>query len=497
MSKISSISLIERAVKHNEKVAIIANSTSYTYKELLDASSNIARCLLNSAKDLEEKRVAFMVSPGFDYVATQWGIWRAGGIAVPLCVSHPLPALEYVIMDADADMIVASKSFLTMLSPVAKKKKIRLLTVDEAKIPDFSVLPIISIERRAMMLYTSGTTSKPKGVVTTHKNIEAQVTSLIKAWDWRSFDHILNVLPMHHVHGIINVLTCALWSGATCEFLPKFDPTKVWDKFINGNINLFMAVPTIYHKLIAKWEDSSPEQKKQMSECCKRFRLMVSGSDALPVSVLEKWKAITGHFLLERYGMTELGMVLSNPLHGKRLPGYVGKPLPNVQVRLVNDKGDYVKEGEPGEIQVKGPNVFLEYWGKSATAKEAFKDNWFRTGDIAIIDDGNYKILGRESVDMIKSGGYKISALEIEEVLRTHPLIKECAVVGLPDTEWGEVIAAGLVIDDVKSLDLKSLREWGKQRLPAYKVPTKIIFLDKLPRNTLGKVSKSILKELF
>ena len=224
---------------------------------------------------------------------------------------------------------------------------------------------------------------------------------------------------------------------------------------------------------------------------------MVSGSAALPVSVLEKWKEITSHILLERYGMTEIGMALSNSYEGERRPGHVGLPLPGVQVRLADSNGNEIKNiGDSGEIQIKGPNVFKEYWNKPNETFESYQDGWFKSGDIAILNNGMYKILGRDSVDIIKSGGYKISALEIEDVLRTNPNIKECAVIGLPDSEWGEIVAASLIIYE-KKINFNDLKLWLKEFLPSYKIPRKYIIQKELPRNTLGKVTKNELKNAF
>ena len=195
--------------------------------------------------------------------------------------------------------------------------------------------------------------------------------------------------------------------------------------------------------------------------------------------------------------MTEIGMALSNPVHGERRPGHVGVPLPGVDVRLVDEAGQSVPDGTPGEIQVKGPGVFREYWQRPEATAAAFQDGWFRTGDIAVVEDGAYRILGRSSVDIIKSGGYKISALEVEEVLRTHPAIRECAVVGLPDDEWGERVAVALVLREGQTLTLADLRTWGKERLAAYKVPTLFVTVDNLPRNAMGKVTKPAVKAAF
>ena len=276
----------------------------------------------------------------------------------------------------------------------------------------------------------------------------------------------------------------------------EFDAAKVFDVFKSGEINLFMAVPTIYFKLITYYESLPESEQIILTEAMKKFRLMVSGSAALPVTVMEKWKKISGHTLLERYGMTEIGMGLSNPYDGERKAGYVGMPLPGVQVRLVNETYKDAAKDEAGEIIIKGENVFHEYWNKPEATKESFtQDGWFKTGDVAVVENGYYRIMGRNSVDIIKSGGYKISALEIEEVLRTNPFIKDCAVVGLENEEWGELIAAAIVTNE--SVDIATLNTWMRERMPAYRVPRKYLVVNELPRNAMGKVTKNDIKKLF
>jgi len=258
-----------------------------------------------------------------------------------------------------------------------------------------------------------------------------------------------------------------------------------------------MAVPTIYHKLITAWEQLQDDRQRSLAQRMRNFRLMVSGSAALPVTVLERWRAISGHTLLERYGMTEIGMALSNPLHGERRPGFVGTPLPGVEVRLTDNSGCDVPEGEPGEILVRGRNVFLEYWNRPEATREAFgPEGWFKTGDVAVVERGYYRILGRSSVDIIKSGGYKISALEIEEALRLHSAVRDCGVVGIENEEWGEVVAA-VVVPREEDADTESLDRWLRGQLPPYKVPRRWALADDLPRNAMGKVTKGDLKKLF
>lgn len=489
------ITLIHRAERFSTRIAIKSEGVNYRYTDLLRRSRHIAMTLLNGRADLREARIAFIVDPGFEYAAIQWGIWRAGGIAVPLCVKHPYLSIKYVIEDTGAEAIIYSGNYHDLISPLFKDVDIRPVPLEKLT-SGAGDIPDVSLDRRAMILYTSGTTGLPKGVVTTHKNIQAQIESLVTSWEWTSEDHILNILPLHHVHGIINILSCALWSGACCEFLPRFDPEKIFGVFLDGEVNLFMAVPTIYYKLIAYYHELNQNEKSEISAVLKKFRLMVSGSAALPVSTLEKWREISGQTLLERYGMTEMGMAISNPYRGERRPGYIGQPLNGVDIRLVDEYHVVVPDGTPGEIQIKGPNVFKEYWGKPEATSDSFVDGWFKSGDIAVWENGSYRIMGRNSVDIIKSGGYKISALEIEEVLRKHPEIKDCGVVGIPDDEWGEIIAAGIVLQDGQE-ELPDLKSWLSDKLPNYKIPRKYLLQKDLPRNIMGKVTKKELQKMF
>jgi malonyl-CoA/methylmalonyl-CoA synthetase len=497
MADDSTPSLLRRAEQHRHRAAIVDCNGSYTYDDLLTASAKVAIALLAGGQDLREARAAFLVTAGFPWAAVQWGIWRAGGVAVPLPMGSPSAELEYFLDDTQAAAIVCDAANQGRVAGLADGRNLNVLRYGEAIENAPGLMPDVSEQRRAMILYTSGTTSRPKGVVTTHANISAQIDSLVEAWEWSEDDRILLCLPMHHVHGIINVLSCALWSGAVCEMLPRFDAQVVWERIASGDITLFMAVPTIYVKLIAAWEAASAEQRQRWREAAAKLRLMVSGSAALPVSVLDRWREITGHTLLERYGMTEIGMALSNSYRGRRIPGAVGRPLPEVDVRLVNETGEQAAPGVPGEIEVRGPNVFSEYWNRPEATQQAFRDGWFRTGDTAVIEDGVYRILGRTNIDILKTGGHKVSALEIEETLREHPAIVECAVVGVPDQEWGELIAAALVLKNDSAINLEDLRVWSKSRMATHKAPSRLLILEALPRNAMGKVMKPAVQALF
>ena len=451
----SELPLIARARSHAGNAALRTPNRTHSYQELLDHSAIVASALLADSDDLQEARVALLIAPGFDYVAGQWAIWRAGGIKLPLCLSATEPEWEYALTDSGTSIVLADAAMAQKIGPLCARLGLRLLDVSTLAEAKLKPLPELSLDRRAMILYTSGTTSKPKGVVTTHGNIQAQIESLVQAWEWKADDRIPLFLPLHHIHGVINIVSCALWSGALVEPFSRFDLNVILDRVRADAYTLFMAVPTIYVKIIQALESAVETDRAAIIAGFQRMRLMVSGSAALPATVHEQWTALTGQKLLERYGMTEIGMAAANLYHGERRPGSVGAPLPGVEIRLKAEDGRIVQEeGEPGEIQVRGPAVFAAYWNRPEATAESFEDGWFRTGDMAVLERGYYRIMGRLSVDIIKSGGYKLSALEIEASLLDHPLIEECAVIGLPDDTWGEAVTAVCVLKANTTLDL-------------------------------------------
>lgn len=490
--------IIRRASALGNRTAIHSGGRETSYQQLLDASEIVAATLLSGTEDLDEARVAFLVPPGERYVQAQWGIWRAGGIAVPLSLSAAEKELEYTLTDSQTTTVIAASELLEKVASPCRQHSIRLLSLDDLPPCGTASLPQVSTDRRAMILYTSGTTSKPKGVVTTHACIQAQVESLVEAWHWRQDDRIPLFLPLHHIHGIINIMSCALWMGAQIESFARFDLDTVLDRVAKRAYTVFMAVPTIYVKLIEALEELEASRREDIVQGFGEMRLMVSGSAALPASVHKKWTELTGQELLERYGMTEIGMALSNPYEGERRPGAVGRPLPGVEIRLQAESGETVEEdGVSGEIQVRGPNVFEQYWNRPEETNSSFVDGWFKTGDMAVVEDGYYRIMGRSSVDIIKSGGYKLSALEIEASLLDHPSIAQCAIVGLPDDTWGETVAAAIVVKSGETFGLDSLQAWCKDRISPYKIPRKLLVVDELPRNAMGKVTKPAVSRLF
>jgi malonyl-CoA/methylmalonyl-CoA synthetase len=498
------IELVARAESNRERLAIVDPARAATYADLLGASASVATALVGalatSGSGLAGRRIAYLMDPGFDHVALLWGIWRAGGVAVPLALSHPGPEFARLIDDAAPSCLVGDAAGRDRLVAIANERTLPLYDAAAlaAGAPVEQSAP--GPDAAALMVYTSGTTGSPKGVVATHGQVTAQVAALSAAWGWRHDDRVLHVLPLHHVHGLQVALGAALFSGAACEFLWPFDASAVWDRFASGEVSVFMAVPTIYRRLVAAWE-AAPEQQERWSAGAAGLRLMVSGSAALPVDLLDRWQAIAGQRLLERYGMTEIGMALSNPLLGERRAGTVGQPMRGVELRIVDAGGALCAAGTAGEIEVRGPQVFREYWCRPDETSAAFRDGWFRTGDEAVLEDGYYRIVGRRSVDIIKTGGYKVSALEIEEVLRAHPAVGEIAVVGVEDAEWGERVCAAIEsAEPAPTPDAEAaiaVRDWARARLAPYKVPKQVIFVAELPRNAMGKVTKPALRTLF
>jgi malonyl-CoA/methylmalonyl-CoA synthetase len=481
-----------------DNIALIEGDARVTYGELDRRALRMAVGLLAEEDDLQEARVAFLIPASVDYVTVLHGIWRAGGIAIPLNVAATEPEWEHCLTCAGVTQVITTSDHRDSIQGLCDRLAIPLGEVGEFEVEGSASLPDLAPDRRAMIVFTSGTTSKPKGAVTTHGNIAAQITTLIDAWAWQSDDVIPLFLPLHHVHGIINVLSCALWAGATVHVWPKLNLETLCAHVATDTYSLFMAVPTIYVKLIDYLQTLDDQHLDVICEGFANMRLNVSGSAACPTEVFEEWRQLTGQALLERYGMTEIGMALSNPYRGERRPGYVGQPLPDVSIQLVDDAGDIVTEERiPGEIRIQSPTVFLEYWDNPEATAASFEGDWFCTGDIGVVEDGYFRIMGRSSVDIIKSGGYKLSALEIENKLLAHPDIVEVAVVGVADRTWGEAVAAVISLAAGAEMTVDSLKTWCEGKLSGYKIPKKLVVTESLPRNAMGKVTKPALKPLF
>ncbi|KAL5729163.1 putative CoA ligase ccl8 [Ranunculus cassubicifolius] len=329
---------------------------------------------------------------------------------------------------------------------------------------------------------------------------------------------VRSLICTSHVHGLFNALLAPLYSGAVVEFMPKFSVRGIWQRWresfpvdgtkVDDAITVFTGVPTMYTRLLQGYDAMDPELQATSASAASKLRLMMCGSSALPYPVMVQWENITGHRLLERYGMTEFVMALSNPLKGMRKGGTVGKPFPGIQVKIISEDGSEDAEGV-GELCVNSPSLFKEYWKLPQVTKESFIDGgFFKTGDTVKVDEDGYcVILGRTSADIMKVGGYKLSALDIEAVLLEHPVVSECCVLGIPDKAYGESVCAIIVPeenakksgqDECKpALTLEQLQTWAKEKLAPYKIPTSLYLWESLPRNAMGKVNKKELKKVL
>ncbi|HEY1954898.1 MAG TPA: acyl-CoA synthetase [Polyangiaceae bacterium] len=444
--------------------AVIDERGEHGYDDLRARAASVAAFL----GDRRGKRVALLAPPGADFVSALFGIFSSGACGLVLSPLHPGAETKYFCDDADVDLVLVTPDQRERAAAANRP------VVDLASIPSATRTDVaIDREAPALMLYTSGTTGKPKGAVISHRSLSIQQELLGQAWGLSASDVLLHMLPLHHMHGLCIALLSSVGAGATIRMLAAFDAARIWSEMARSTV--FMAVPTIYKKLF-----DSPSECMQNAT---KLRLATSGSSALPVTLAARWRELTGTIPLERFGMTEIGVGLSNPLEGERRAGTVGLPLRTVETKI---------DDATGELFVRGPSLFTEYFHRDEATARAFVDGWFQTGDTVAKDErGYFRILGRTSVDILKSGGYKLSALEIEEALRDHPAVSDVAVVGVPDETWGDRVVACVVARG--PLDPADLRAFAKEKLASYKCPKDVVVLPELPRNAMGKVQKPAL----
>ncbi|WP_406363629.1 acyl-CoA synthetase [Streptomyces sp. NBC_01579] len=456
-----------------------------TYAQLAAASDALAARLAGAG------RVAVWATPTAETVVAVVAALRAGVPAVPLNPKTGASELAHIVADSAPSVVLARAG--DVLPPMLAA--LDRTDVDTAAAAEGVVFPEPSPESPALIVYTSGTTGPPKGAILPRRAIAASLDALADAWQWTGDDVLVHALPLFHVHGLILGVLGPLRRGGSVRHLGRFSTEGVARELSSGATMLF-GVPTMYHRLAEVLGTATPEAA-QLAKALAGARLLVSGSAALPVHDHERIAAATGRRVIERYGMTETLMNTGVRADGEPRPGTVGAPLRGVELRLVEEDGtpldDPTTEGAVGEIQVRGPNLFTGYLNRpDATAAAFAEDGWFRTGDMAALDaDGYVRIVGRKATDLIKSGGYKIGAGEIENALLDHPGVREAAVTGEPDPDLGERIVAWVVPADPAAPPAQAeLADHVAAQLAPHKRPRTVRYLEALPRNDMGKIMK-------
>ncbi|EGP09279.1 long-chain-fatty-acid--CoA ligase [Bradyrhizobiaceae bacterium SG-6C] len=475
-----------------------ADGTRISYGDLIAQSGRVANVLV--ARGVKPgDRVAAQTEKSVEALVLYLATVRAGAVYLPLNTAYTLNELDYFIGDAEPALIVCDPSKADGIGKLAAKSGAKVETLDtEGKgsltdaaakaSADFATVPRAG-DDLAAILYTSGTTGRSKGAMLTHDNLASNSLSLVEYWRFTKDDVLIHALPIYHTHGLFVASNVTLFSRAAMIFLPKLDPELMIK--LMSRATVMMGVPTFYTRLL-----QSPNLSKEPT---KHMRLFVSGSAPLLAETHRDWSARTGHAVLERYGMTETNMNTSNPYDGDRVPGAVGFPLPGVEVRVTDpETGDELKRDEIGMIEVKGPNVFKGYWRMpEKTASEFRKDGFFITGDLGKIDARGYvHIIGRGK-DLVISGGFNVYPKEVENEIDAIPGVIESAVIGVPHADFGEGVTAVVVGDKKTPLDEAAVLRALDGRLAKFKMPKRVLFVDDLPRNTMGKVQKNVLRDSY
>ncbi len=447
----------------------------YTFGDI-DARSNRMARALQARGFAKGDRLCIYLANCLDLIDLYLACIKLGVIFVPINILYRDREMTHILSDAEPRLLVTEKE-LPALRAEAEQQP--------------SDLPEVAIDGEdiAALVYTSGTTGTSKGAALTHNNFAVNAANLIQTWKIVADDRFLLALPLFHVHALGNGLHCWLFTGCRMRLLERFEHQTAVAQFLDFKPTLFFGVPAMYVRLL----DTPPDQAREIGQ---RIRLFVSGSAPLPAQVLEDFRKLFGHTILERYGMSETLMNISNPYEGERRPGSVGLPLPGLQVKIAGPDGSDLPDGETGEVWLKGPNVFSGYWRRPDATKAAFQDGWFKTGDIGFrSQDGYYTLAGRKS-DLIISGGFNIYPREIEEFLMEQPEVAEAAVVAEADRVRGELPVAYVVWQPNAGEPTQLAAELEarcRQKLASFKIPRRFESIEKLPRNALGKVQKHLL----
>jgi malonyl-CoA/methylmalonyl-CoA synthetase len=442
--------------------------------EVEERTARCARVLAGLGASPGERVVVCADDP---IMAAIWnlGALRAGAIVVPVNPAYRAQELAHILLDSEPAVVVAGSDDHAGWAAESSPGVPIIHTSAPPDVDADVTLDQVGLDDPALLPYTSGTTGRPKGALLTHGNLLACTNALQLAWRWTPDDRLILALPLFHVHGLVVGLYGTLAAGASAVVLTSFSPAGVADAIAAHDATVFFGVPTMYTRLVD--QPSAPTLRE--------LRLCVSGSAPLPPEIFHQIERVTGHRVLERYGMTEALMIASNPYDGERRPGHVGFALPGVELRLAG--------GDEGEIQLRGPSVFSGYWRNEAADAEAFTaDGWFRSGDLGDVREGSLRIAGRAK-ELIITGGYNVYPREVEDALLELPGVREVAVVGRPSTEWGETITA-FIVRDSESLEVDAIKAHCAERLASYKRPRSVTFVDSLPRNALGKIMRNELQ---
>ena len=476
---------------------LVRNGPVVHYDELATWSARIANLLVRLGCKPGD-RVAVQTDKVWQVVPLYLACLRAGLVYLPLNTAYQKSELSFFFGDARPRVIVCRPETLGVVSTLDREAKVLVLDAHGGEVferaaqePDRFATVQSAPDDLAAILYTSGTTGRSKGAMLTHRNLASNAVALVESWAFTGDDVLLHALPVFHVHGLFVALHCVLLAGARMLWLAKFDARDVIDQLPLATA--MMGVPTFYTRLLA---DPAFDRER-----AGRIRLFVAGSAPLLRETFEAFRARTGHAILERYGMTETGMITSNPLDGERVPGTVGRPLPGVQVRVTENERECAP-GEVGQVEVRGPNVFRGYWNLPDKTRDEFtSDGWFRTGDMGEWvregpGAGYLRLVGRAK-DLIISGGLNVYPKEIEERLDRLPGVAESAVIGVPDPDFGEAVVAVLVLRDGAALDERTVIGALKGEIASFKVPKRVHVVSELPRNAMGKVQKNVLRDTY
>ncbi len=498
----------------SEKAKIFGPKTAIKFKKKEPSFAELNQDIKKAAGVLKDfnigpgDRVALFLPKGLEFIEIYLAALSLGAIIVPLNPAYQPEELWYFLSDSETALLVTTPEKVSELTTVIKQSlPFQVLLVDPhhqaedqyshrmEKAAAMIDLPYPTQEGNvALLCYTSGTTGRSKGAMITHGNLIHNLQALHQAWRWSSQDRLLHVLPLFHIHGLAVALHGGLYVGGTTIMEETFDPLRAWQIIEEEPCSLLMAVPTIYQRLSNAWE--TLERKPNLES----LRVFISGSAPLSESLFRRFKDQTGQILLERYGMTETGMITSNPYEPelRRLKS-VGYPLNGVEIRVVGKDNRDVRPGEVGEVWIKGPNVFKGYWKQPEKTAESFQEGWFKSGDLGYQDPKDHLrlyLVGRGK-ELIISGGYNVYPKEIENVLEDHAAVQEAAVFGLAHEDLGEQVVAALVLKEGSLLTPEELIAFSKTRLAGYKCPKKIFFRPALPRNSLGKLQKHLLEKEY